>query len=31
VGPVTVVMALNRKLRAGDESIGLPTERVIIG
>ena len=31
LGPITVVMALNKKLRAGDESIGLPSERVIIG
>lgn len=31
LSPITVVVALNKKLRAGDDSIGLPEERVIIG
>ncbi len=31
LSPITVVVALNKKLRAGDDSIGLPSERVIIG
>lgn len=31
LSPITVVVALNKKLRGGDDSIGLPSERVIIG
>ena len=31
LSPITVVVALNKKLRAGDDSIGLPEERVTIG
>lgn len=31
LSPITVVVALNKKLRAGDDSIGLPMERVLIG